>query len=127
MAIDFTLVLKERLVSPENPGPTNVIDPGYCGIGILICAMLLKEKGSHLLYVPMAIMLVMLFLTQSRGPIIALLVAFVCTLHLHVFTRRNLLIVAALRWFWARFSSLRRWETCCWRALKSWAPKADCA
>ena len=44
----------------------------------------------------MAIMLVMLFLTQSRGPIIALLVAFVCTLHLHVFTRRNLLIVAAL-------------------------------
>lgn len=97
MAIDFTLVLKERLVSPENPGPTNVIDlAGYCGIGILICAMLLKEKGSHLLYVPMAIMLVMLFLTQSRGPIIALLVAFVCTLHLHVFTRRNLLIVAAL-------------------------------
>ncbi|MDT8623225.1 O-antigen ligase family protein [Klebsiella grimontii] len=97
MAIDFTLVLKERLVSPGNPGPTNVIDlAGYCGIGILICAMLLKEKGSHLLYVPMAIMLVMLFLTQSRGPIIALLAAFVCTLHLHVFTRRNVLIVAAL-------------------------------
>ncbi|MRG05332.1 O-antigen ligase domain-containing protein [Klebsiella oxytoca] len=97
MVIDFTLVLKERLVSPDNPGPTNVIDlAGYCGIGVLICAMLLKEKGSHLLYVPMAIMLVMLFLTQSRGPIIALLVAFVCTLHLHVFTRRNILIVAAL-------------------------------
>ncbi len=97
MIIDHTLVLTERLVSPGNPGPTNVIDlAGYCGVGILICAMLLKEKGSHLLYVPMAIMLVMMVLTQSRGPIIALLVAFFCTLHLHVFTRRNVLIVAAL-------------------------------
>jgi VanZ family protein len=55
-----------------------------------------EGERQPLLYVPMAIMLVMLFLTQSRGPIIALLVAFVCTLHLHVFTRRNLLIVAAL-------------------------------
>ena len=35
-------------------------------------------------------------LNISVWPIIALLVAFVCTLHLHVFTRRNLLIVAAL-------------------------------
>lgn len=97
MATDFSLVLKERMVSPGNPGPTNVIDlAGYCGIGILICAMLLKEKGSHFLYLPIAIMLVMLFLTQSRGPIIALLLAFVCTLHLQVFTRRNMLIVVAL-------------------------------
>jgi uncharacterized membrane protein YhhN len=38
-------------------------------------------------------------------PIIALLLAFVCTLHLHVFTRRNLLIVAALALVLARFSS----------------------
>lgn len=97
MVIDFSLVLKERIVSPGNPGPTNVIDlAGYCGIGILICGLLLKEKGSHFLYVPMAIMLVMMFLTQSRGPIIALAVAFICTLHLHVFTRRNVLIVAVL-------------------------------
>ncbi|WP_414056328.1 O-antigen ligase family protein, partial [Staphylococcus aureus] len=31
-----------------------------------------------------------------RGPIIALVLAVGCTLHLHVFTRRNLLIAAAL-------------------------------
>ncbi len=41
-------------------------------------------------------MLVMLLLTQSRGPIIAPVLAVGCTLHLHVFTRRNLLIAAAL-------------------------------
>ncbi|RRE58397.1 O-antigen ligase domain-containing protein [Klebsiella pneumoniae] len=91
LIIDHTLVLTERAVSPENPGPTNVIDlAGYCGIGILICGMLLKEKASHWLYLPVVIMLVMLLLTQSRGPIIA------GWLHLHVFTRRNLLIAAAL-------------------------------
>ncbi len=97
LIIDHTLVLTERAVSPENPGPTNVIDlAGYCGIGILICGMLLKEKASHWLYLPVVIMLVMLLLTQSRGPIIALVLAVGCTLHLHVFTRRNLLIAAAL-------------------------------
>ncbi len=49
LIIDHTLVLTERAVSPENPGPTNVIDlAGYCGIGILICGMLLKEKSQPL-------------------------------------------------------------------------------
>ena len=48
--------------------------------------MLLKEKASHWLYLPVVIMLVMLLLTQSRGPIIALVLAVGCTLHLHVFT-----------------------------------------
>ncbi len=44
LIIDHTLVLTARAVSPENPGPTNVIDlAGYCGIGILICGMLLAS------------------------------------------------------------------------------------
>ena len=95
LIIDHTLVLTERAVSPENPGPTNVIDlAGYCGIGILICGMLLKEKSQPWLYLPVVIMLVLL-LTQSRGPIIAWCwrSAVRCTC---VFTRRNLLIAAAL-------------------------------
>lgn len=97
LIVDHTLVLTVRQVSAENPGPTNVIDlAGYCGVGILISAMLLKEKGSHLLYIPIAIMLVMLLLTQSRGPLIALVLALCCTLHLQVFTRRNLLAAIAL-------------------------------
>ncbi|WP_211843099.1 O-antigen ligase family protein [Raoultella ornithinolytica] len=97
LAIDHTLVLTLREVSAENPGPTNVIDlAGYCGIAILICCLLLQEKASHYLYVPIAILLVMMVFTQSRGPIIALALAFCCTLHLQVFTRRNLAIVATL-------------------------------
>ncbi|HBV4469113.1 TPA: O-antigen ligase family protein [Klebsiella aerogenes] len=97
LAIDHTLVLTERAVSPENPGPTNVIDlAGYCGIGLLISGMLLKEKSNHWLYIPIIIMLVMMLLTQSRGPLISLAIAICCTLHLHLFTRRNLLIIGAL-------------------------------
>jgi O-antigen ligase len=97
LIVDHTLVLTVREVSESNPGPTNVIDlAGYCGVGIIISAMLLKEKGSHLLYIPIAIMLVMLLLTQSRGPLIALIIALCCTLHLKVFTRRNLIAAIAL-------------------------------
>jgi len=97
LIVDHTLVLTARAVSPENPGPTNVIDlAGYCGIGILISCMLLKEKVSHWLYIPIIVMLIMMLLTQSRGPLISLAIAIGFTLHLQVFTRRNLLIVGAL-------------------------------
>ncbi len=55
-----------------------------------------ERKAGHYLYLPIAILLVMMVFTQSRGPIIALALAFCCTLHLRVFTRRNLAIVATL-------------------------------
>ena len=129
LIIDHTLVLTERAVSPENPGPTNVIDlAGYCGIGILICGMLLKEKpASHWLYLPVVIMLVMLLLTQSRGPIIALVLAVGCTLHLHAFTRRNLLIAAALAVLVALLCHDAGGRHAARPFRGTWAPKAGCA
>ncbi len=97
-AIDHTLVLTERAVSPENPWPTNVIDlAGYCGIGLFDQRYVIeRKKSNHWLYIPIIIMLVMMLLTQSRGPLISLAIAICCTLHLHLFTRRNLLIIGAL-------------------------------
>ncbi len=97
ISLDYSQILTKRTVPSGYPGPTNVIDlAGYCGVGILICAMQLKEKGSRLLYIPIAIMLVTMLATQSRGPIIALLVSFLCTQSRHIFIRRNILIMIVL-------------------------------
>ena len=90
---DYSLVMKSRLVSPDNPGPQNVIDlAGYCGIGILIACMLLKETKKHIYYIPIIIMLIMMLFTQSRGPIMALAIAFILTLHRTILTRRNVML-----------------------------------
>ncbi|WP_354691644.1 O-antigen ligase family protein [Phytobacter sp. RSE-02] len=94
---DYSLVLTLRQVSLSNPGPTNVIDlAGYCGVGILISAMLMKEQKQPLYWIPIVILLFMMLLTQSRGPIISLFIAFLFTLHLKLLTGRNLAIGAVL-------------------------------
>lgn len=93
LATDYSLVASLRQVSLSNPGPQNVIDlAGYCGVGILLACMLLKEKGQQFYYIPIIIMLIMMIITQSRGPILALLIAFIFTLHRSVLTRRNIII-----------------------------------
>ncbi|EOC0417589.1 O-antigen ligase family protein [Cronobacter malonaticus] len=90
---DYSLVLKLRKVSLSNPGPQNVIDlAGYCGIGILISCMLLKETKKYIYYVPLIIMLIMMLFAQSRGPIMALAIAFILTLHRTVINRRNIIL-----------------------------------
>ncbi|ELY4480053.1 O-antigen ligase family protein [Cronobacter turicensis] len=90
---DYSLVLKLRKVSLSNPGPQNVIDlAGYCGIGILLSCMLLKETKKHIYYIPLIITLIMMLFAQSRGPIMALAIAFVLTLHRTAINRRNILL-----------------------------------
>jgi hypothetical protein len=94
---DYSLVLTLRQVSLSNPGPANVIDlAGYCGVGILLSGILMKEQKQPLYWIPIVILLFMMLLTQSRGPIISLFIAFLFTLHLHLLTRRNLAIGAVL-------------------------------
>ncbi len=127
LIIDHTLVLTERAVSRE-PRTNERYRP---------CRLLrhrhfnlrhaTERKASHWLYLPVVIMLVMLLLTQSRGPIIAPVLAVGCTLHLHVFTRRNLLIAAALAVLVALLLVMTPVATCCSPVSRSWAPKAGCA
>ena len=46
---DYSLVLTLRQVSLSNPGPANVIDlAGYCGVGILLSGILMKEQKQPL-------------------------------------------------------------------------------
>ncbi|MBB1202247.1 O-antigen ligase family protein [Enterobacteriaceae bacterium 89] len=94
---EHELILTIRQTSDAYPGPSNVIDiAGYCGIGILISGMLMKEKYSPLLLLPMVILAVMMLFTQSRGPVIALFLSACCLLHRHSFKPRNIIITAVL-------------------------------
>jgi O-antigen ligase len=63
--------------------PDNVIDlGGYMALGILLSAILVRETRNVWFYAPVPLLLVCLILTQSRGPLLALIVgaivAFIC-------------------------------------------------
>ncbi|WP_437889121.1 O-antigen ligase family protein [Phytobacter sp. V91] len=97
MATDTSQIMELRTLSASNPGPTNVIDlAGYCGVGILIAGMLMQEQKQPLYWIPIVILLVMMVLTQSRGPMISLAIAFLFTLHSRLLTTRNISICAII-------------------------------
>lgn len=97
MATDSSQILQLRTLSASNPGPTNVIDlAGYCGVGIFIAAMLMKEQKQPLYWIPILILLSMMMLTQSRGPLISCAIAFLFTLHAKLLTPRNMTAAAIL-------------------------------
>lgn len=97
MATDTSQILQLRTLSASNPGPTNVIDlAGYCGVGIFIAAMLMKEQKQPLYWIPILILLSMMMLTQSRGPLISCAIAFLFTLHAKLLTPRNITAAAIL-------------------------------
>lgn len=97
MATDSSQILQLRTLSASNPGPTNVIDlAGYCGVGIFIAAMLMKEQKQSLYWIPILILLSMMMLTQSRGPLISCAIAFLFTLHAKLLTPRNITAAAIL-------------------------------
>lgn len=97
MATDSSQILQLRTLSASNPGPTNVIDlAGYCGVGIFIAAMLMKEQKQPLYWIPILILLSMMMLTQSRGPLISCAIAFLFTLHAKLLTPRNITAAAIL-------------------------------
>ncbi|CRL43879.1 O-Antigen ligase [Sodalis glossinidius str. 'morsitans'] len=81
IATDASKVIYLRKVSEFNPGPDNVIDlAGYCAIAIMLSMIIARERrrvGYLLLAVIPAVMLVM---TQSRGPLLALVLVMLATL-----------------------------------------------
>lgn len=76
-AIDHTLVLTERAVSPKTQGRLRDRFGRLLRYRSLISGMLLKENRTTGIYSNCIIMLVMMLLTQSRGPLISLAIAVV--------------------------------------------------
>ncbi|WP_061706730.1 O-antigen ligase family protein [Pseudenterobacter timonensis] len=74
--IDKTRLLFNRLNGAFPYAPDNVIDlGGYMALGIILSAILVRETRNFWFYLPAPLLLVGLLLTQSRGPLLALLVS----------------------------------------------------
>lgn len=106
--VDKNHILTKRLEHGFFAAPDNVIDlAGYFGIAIFLGLILIRETGRHLLYIPIAILFIAMLLTQSRGPVLALLIACLPLLlrfqknharHL-IITAAMLIAIAALAYF----------------------------
>ena len=81
----FTLVMVDKTTLAVNRldiafpwAPDNVIDlGGYMAIGIFCGLIFIRETGKNWLYLLIPILLTSLLLTQSRGPLIAFIAAFI--------------------------------------------------
>lgn len=81
LATDAGKVIYLRKVSDFNPGPDNVIDlAGYCAIAILLSMIIARERRSVAYLLLAVIPAVMLVMTQSRGPLLALVLVVLATL-----------------------------------------------
>lgn len=69
-------LLVGRLARAFPYAPDNVIDlGGYMALGILLSAILVRETRNAWFYAPVPLLLAGLLLTQSRGPLLALIIA----------------------------------------------------
>jgi len=91
MAVDFQHILHNRLEYAKTPGPDNVIDVGgYFGLGIILSLIIFKETQKRIILIASAILFIALLLTQSRGPLIALVFALAITSHYRILSKKNL-------------------------------------
>lgn len=74
--VDKSTILTNRLESGFLYAPKNVIDlGGYFAIGILSGLIVARESGKLWVFIPAAFLFIGLLLTQSRGPLLALIVS----------------------------------------------------
>lgn len=76
--VDKSSLLTNRLENGFFAAPENVIDlGGYFCLGILSGCIVVRESGKQWIYLPVSLLFIGLLLTQSRGPLLALLVSIV--------------------------------------------------
>ncbi|WP_312141516.1 O-antigen ligase family protein [Pantoea septica] len=74
--VDKSTLLTGRLENGFFSAPSNVIDlGGYFAIGIISAFIIARESGKHWIYFPASLLFIGLLLTQSRGPLLALIVS----------------------------------------------------
>lgn len=97
--VDKSTLLTNRLENGFFAAPENVIDlGGYFAIGILSALIVARESGKHWVYLPASLLFIGLLLTQSRGPLLALLVSLMVLFakYKHVHLRHVLYILLSI-------------------------------
>lgn len=76
LVFEYHSILVYRGVSNHHPGPENVIDlAGYAAIGVILCLIVFKEKRNKLILLSLPVFLAVMAISQSRGPMIALIIS----------------------------------------------------
>lgn len=112
--VDKTTLAVNRLDIAFPWAPDNVIDlGGYMVIGMFCGIIFIRETGKNWLYLLMPILLTSLLLTQSRGPLIAFIAAFVLLFIInprytkqHIFYGFGIICVVIAVVFLANFSDI---------------------
>lgn len=74
--VDKSTLLTGRLENGFFSAPDNVIDlGGYFALGIISALIISRETGKHWISFPASLLFIGLLLTQSRGPLLALIVS----------------------------------------------------
>ncbi|MDI9223440.1 O-antigen ligase family protein [Pantoea sp. EA-12] len=106
--VDKSTLLTNRLENGFFAAPENVIDlGGYFALGILSALIIARESGKHWIYLPASLLFIGLLLTQSRGPLLALLIAlavlFAQYKHVHLrhilYTALSIVVVSLFFYF----------------------------
>ena len=99
MLVDKSTLLTNRLENGFFAAPKNVIDlGGYFALGILSALIIARESGRHWIYIPASLLFIGLILTQSRGPLLALMVSLAVLLakYKHVHLKHVLYIMISI-------------------------------
>lgn len=92
--VDKHSILTNRLDPSFFAAPPNVIDvAGYFCIGIFLCLILVRDTDNKWLYLPIPVFLVAILLTQSRGPLLSLVVALLPLLLLKPAIRKHHILI----------------------------------
>lgn len=91
ISIDYQDLLTNRLDIASSPGPSNVIDVGgYFAIGIILSFIAFKNSKRNIYICTAFFLFIALLLTQSRGPLIALVISLIITSYYTTPTKKSI-------------------------------------
>lgn len=91
LVFEYHSIIVFRKVSNHHPGPENVIDlAGYAAIGVILCLIVFREKRKKLVLFAIPVFLGVMVISQSRGPIIALILSLFITLPFRNINKKNI-------------------------------------
>lgn len=95
LLFDSHNILLLRQTLPNNPGPQNVIDLAGCAaIGVILTLIVFRDTKNKFILLALPILLATIAITQSRGPVLSLLIALIVTTHYRSISRKNVAYLA---------------------------------
>jgi O-antigen ligase len=99
---DYHQIYTLRETSDINPGPRNVIDlAGYAALGIILSLMVFRDTQQKKVLLAIPLLFAFMVLTQSRGPLIALLAALALTTSYRALNKKSVMFIVAAMIFTA--------------------------